>query len=277
MRPRIVRAVIRLGARGVRPRRRRPPSAAAGPNAFEVFAFVTDRGQFDELQRSFRAAGFDRFVELRDTETDPFAFISELGRRDGRAYAILTHQDVRIEHGLTAGRLLAELERLPGDWVVAGDAGGAPDLELVRRLHDPYGGSTAHPLPMRVVTLDENFLVFNNRYRPRCSPELSGFHFYGTDVCLHAARDGGTAWVIDFPVTHLSGGSKDASYEDAKRRFLEVWQRRLPFAYLRAPTEILFVSRVPFLRRLFGSPQMLRRVDDVVPSLRLDTDEPECA
>ena len=280
----VARAAIRVGALGVRPRRRRPAAAQSGDApSFRVYTFVTDDREYAELQRSFAAAGFEapttRFVALRDRRTpggtDPYELIAHIGREDGRPYVILTHQDVRLDQGMGLPELVAALERLDAfdpSWVVAGNAGGAPDLRLVRRIRDPYGGSTSDPLPCRVVSLDENFLVFNPRRRPRSSPGLDGFHFYGTDVCLNAARDGGTAYVVDFLVTHRSHGRRGPSYDEAKRRFLAAWRPRLWFAFLRAPTEILFISRSRLLSRLFGSRRMLAWVEDVVPSLRLDTD-----
>ena len=231
------------------------------------------------MRASFAAAGFDRFVELYDRRTpggtDPYELISRIGALHDRPYAILVHQDVRADQGVGASDLLAELERLDEldpRWFVAGNAGGASDLRLVRRLQDPYGGSTDDELPTRVVTLDENFLVLNRAHALRATAGLGGFHFYGSDVCLNAALDGGTAYVIDFPVTHLSGGKRGTSYDEAKDQFLAAWQRRLVFAYIRAPTEILFVSRYALARRFFGSERMLERVRNLAPSLRLDTD-----
>jgi hypothetical protein len=126
---------------------------------------------------------------------------------------------VRLDRGGGAPELiaaLAGLDRLDPEWVVAGNAGGTSDLRLVRGLYDPHGGSTDDRLPVRVVSLDENFLVFNRSRPPRCSPGLSGFHLYGTDVSLNASKERGAAYVIDMPLTHLSGGSMDSEYEAAK-------------------------------------------------------------
>jgi hypothetical protein len=288
----IARTAVGLGSLETRPRKARRRALelhSYQATSFDIYTFVTDDRVYDELRSSFAAAGFQpplaRFVALRDRRTpggtDPYEFINRIGEQAPRPYVILTHQDVRADQGVGAPELAAALEglnTLDPWWVVAGNAGGAPDLQLVRRLRDPYGGSTSNPLPARVTTLDENFLVFNPRQRPRCSPALEGFHFYGTDTCLNAALDGGTAYVIDFPVTHLSGGRLGTSYYAAKARFLATWRRRMIFTFVRAPTESLFISRFALLRRLFGSQRMLAWVQEVVPSLRLDTDDsPESA
>lgn len=283
----IARSAVRVSTYAARPRhseaRSLPPGAASRLAAFDIYTFVTDEEQYDELKASLAHAGFEppvaRLQPLRDRRvpggSDPYELISRIGSQANRPYAILTHQDVRVDRGVGASELVAVLERLDAldpRWIVAGNAGGAPDLHLIRRLRDPYGGGTHDRLPARVVSLDENFLVFNLRHRPRCSPGLEGFHFYGTDVCLNALHDGGTAYVIDFPVTHLSCGRRGPSYDDAKARFLATWQPRMHFAFVRAPTEIVFISRWALLRRLFGSRRMHKWVEDVVPPLRLETE-----
>jgi hypothetical protein len=139
---------------------------------------------------------------------------------------------------------------------------------LIRRLVDGHGGSTGEGLPLPVVTLDEDFLVFNPRNVPRCSAELREFHLYGADVCLHALATGGSAYVIDFPVTHLgqTGANRDREaaywrvYDHSRRRFAAVWNERCLFRYVVTPSDALFLSRFGLLRRLFGSAAALASV-----------------
>jgi hypothetical protein len=234
---------------------------------FEVYTFVTDEDQYREMRASFESAGLRpplaRFVELRDRRSpdgsDPFELISRIASREDRSHVILVHQDVRLDQGAGAQELvdvLRDLDQLDPRWVVAGNAGGTRDLRFVRRLRDPHGGSTDDPLPAQVVSLDENFLVFNPSRSPRCSPGLTGFHFYGSDVCLNALVEGDAAYVIDFPVTHLSAGSRGPDYERARARFVAAWEPRFAFAFVRVPTEVLFLSRWRLLRRLFGSAKL---------------------
>lgn len=263
----VARIVVRLGTLRARRRPGSPGSVARRPIGFDVYTFVTDDEQYRELLGSFAAAGFApplaRFVALHDRRSpngsDPYALIARIGTERNRQHVILVHQDVRLDQGAGVDELVGALQQLDGldpDWVVAGNAGGTSDLRLVRRLRDPHGASTDDTLPARVVSLDENFLVFNPARAPRCSPDLGGFHFYGTDVCLNALKGGGTAYVIDFPVTHLSSGRRGPDYDDGRARFVEVWQRRFLLAVVRAPTEILFLSRSGLLRRLLDSPRV---------------------
>jgi hypothetical protein len=235
------------------------PERAAVP--FEIHTFVTDEVMYSEMRRIFIESGFDAryFVRLTDRETDPYAAISRIGSGAAR-YPILCHQDVRPDHGAGARELLAALEHLDaidGAWVVAGNAGITRKMRIVRRLRDPHGGSTAEPLPVPVVTLDENFLVFNARNPPCSTSSLHGFHLYGTDVCLHALKRGGSAYVIDFPLSHLSRGRLDDGYHQARDLFVAAWNRNCLFRYIATPSGVLFLSRSRFLSRLFGSPRIL--------------------
>jgi hypothetical protein len=269
------RTAIKLGAPRVRRRALleapRLPTRPADP-LFEIHTFVTDDRQYREMLDSFSAAGFAppraTFVRLMDgrnggTPSDPFSTISRFGVEHSAAYRILCHQDVMLDQGAGFDELraaLANLDEIDPSWVIAGNSGGSLELRIVRRLVDRFGGDTPNPLPIQVASLDENFLVFNRLRSSRCSPSLSGFHFYGSDVCLNAMIDGGTAYVIDFPITHLGLGGISDDYLALRERFIEIWSRRYLFLYLNTSVELLFMSRSRLLRRIFGSPQMLGRV-----------------
>jgi len=261
------RAALALGA----PRRRKgaeSPEGSPGNAPFEIHTFVTDDRLHEAMVTSFTDAGFDpdSFVRLTDANDDPYAAITRIGRESRVRYPILCHQDVRTDCGPGADDLLAavaELDRIDPFWVVAGNAGCMRTGQGVRRLVDRFGKANAdprEPLPRPVVSLDENFLIFNGRNPPSCSAGLSGFHLYGTDVCLRALSSGGAAYVIDFPVTHLGGptdgaaeAARTASLEAAKNRFIEIWGKDFRFCYVLTPSTGFFVSRSRLLRRLFGS------------------------
>jgi hypothetical protein len=256
------RVVLVIGA----PRRRRrpgqPPKDPRG-RLFEVHTFVNDDDLYERMRRSFIAAGFnpDGFVRLSDLSDDPYAAITRIGRESTARYPILCHQDVFADRGTGAAELTAELRRLDAidpRWFVAGNAGITGSGRLFRRVVDWGGGATAKMAPVPVVTLDENFLVFNGRRTPRCSAALAGFHLYGSDVCLHALSDGGAAYVIDVPVTHLGKGDwHSVEYRRVRARFVEVWSERYALRYVITTCEVLFISRYRTLRRLLGSPRAL--------------------
>lgn len=230
---------------------------------FEIHTFVNDNSLYERMRQSFIDAGFspNAFNPLMDSDDDPYAAITRIGRRSTARYPILCHQDVFADQGAGAVELLAVLEQLDAidpHWVVAGNAGIMRSGRSLRRLVDPFGGSTGEPLPLPVITLDGNFLVFNRRNAPRCSTGISAYHLYGSDACLNALAAGGSAYVVDFPVTHLSrGNTGSAAYERAERRFIEVWSERYWFRYVATTVGTFFISRSTVMRRLFGSSRVI--------------------
>jgi hypothetical protein len=71
----------------------------------------------------------------------------------------------------------------------------------------------------KVNTLDECFLIIRRESGVTVSQELTGFHFYGTDLCLNAEKLGCSSYVIDFPIMHSSEGTIDADFYEAQDRF----------------------------------------------------------
>jgi hypothetical protein len=268
-----------LLAAGAPRRRRRRRGAAQNPvlnvPTFSVRTFVTDENEYSDMVRSFVAAGFDpdAFVRHSDRDDDPYETIGRLATgQPGVRYPILCHQDVRADRGAGAADLRRALEQLDARdpaWIVAGNAGITRRGVFLRRLHslDPCSGSES--LPAAVVTLDENFLVFNGRRTPACSPGLRGFHLYGADVALHALAAGGGAYVIDFMLTHLSRGDRGPAYQQVRARFIEAWNERCAFAYVLTPSDTVFISKSQALRRLFGSGVAMASVGQARRALKI--------
>jgi hypothetical protein len=80
---------------------------------------------------------------------------------------------------------------------------------------------------------------------------LSGFHFYGTDLCLNAVREGRTAYIVGFPVTHLSSGNFDnPEFVRAKNSFEDRWRPRLFFGVIQTTCVRMTISRYRLIERL---------------------------
>ena len=232
-----------------------------------IFTFVTDSRHYSEMRASFEQAGFTRdralFLELRSRgafgEPDPYSTISRLITERRERFFILCHQDVRLDQGHGFRDLmavLADLDEFDPSWAVAGNAGGTRSLRVVRCITDPHGGSSYRSLPACVHSLDENFLVIRTGTGIRCSTGLSGFHLYGSDLCLNALQRGWRPYVINFHLHHLSPGSKDIAYVAARDRFVAYWSTRFAASYLRTSMEVLFLARVKPLRRILGHPKI---------------------
>jgi hypothetical protein len=237
------------------------------PQKFPIFTFVTDDQYYSEMRSSFEQAGFtgDRasFFELRSLgrpgEPDPYSTISRLIAERPEPFFILCHQDVRLDQGDGFDALaaaLADLDARDPLWAVAGNAGGGRRLRNIRCITDPHGRSNYPSLPAAVHSLDENFLVIRTGTGIRCSRSLGGFHLYASDLCLNALQEGLRAYVIQFHLHHLSGGRRDASYYASSERFVNSWSTKVVARYLRVPMEVLFLSRWPPLRRIFGHPKI---------------------
>jgi hypothetical protein len=236
-----------------------------------IFTFVSDSDAYQEMRRSFEQGGFTgeraTFAELHSRgapgEPEPYSTITELVATVEEPFFVLCHQDVRIDQGHGIDQLISAvrvLEARDDRWAVAGNAGGSGSLKVIRSVTDPHGGAGDDSLPARVHSLDENFLVIRTGTGMACSRELSGFHLYGTDLCLNALEQGRQPYVIDFHVRHLSRGTKDAGYFVARDRLVARWSSRFTARYVRTTIDVLFLSRSRLLRTLLGSARARRIV-----------------
>ena len=88
---------------------------------------------------------------------------------------------------------------------------------------------------MCLITLKSNNLRFDDT-------QLTGWHFYGANLCLKAMSKGLTNWAIDAYTFHKSDGSKNLSnkekydkYEECARRF-DTWAKNLGIESWRTTT-----------------------------------------
>lgn len=219
---------------------------------YTIATLVTNPAQYADMRSSFRTGGFD-------DATSEFLYIDNTGKDQIDAYrglnllldtaraplVVLCHQDVRL---LSEGRealdsRLAELSRRDPSWALAGNGGGEAPGKLALRISDPHGKDVrVGELPARVASLDENFIVVRRAARIGFSHDLSGFHFYGTDICLHAAQMGASAYVIDFHLEHLSPGRKSEDFYAMEKAFLAKWDKALASRWIQTTCALLHVS-----------------------------------
>lgn len=236
---------------------RRPADSSAVPGepAYAIGTLVTDRAQYDAMRASFAKGGFTpsdcEYLYIDNAgpaQTDAFRGLNALLNAARAPFVILCHQDVRL---LTDGRasldqLLSNLTSMDADWAVAGNAGGVSPGVLAVRISDPHGRDVhVGALPERVGTLDENFIIVRREARVGFSHDLTGFHFYGADICLHAAQMGCSAYVIDFHLEHLSPGRKSDDFYAAERAFHEKWSRALSPRWLQTTCALVRISGAP--------------------------------
>jgi hypothetical protein len=227
---------------------------------FHIQTVANDLAQYEAMKRSFIDAGFTddvaRFT-LHDNSsrntTDPYQVLRELDPAAPEPYTILCHQDVRADLGHGADQLVRVLNALTRDhpdWAIAGNAGMLPRGFAAYHLNDPAYPFRLKKLPQAVWTLDENVLVIRRDAGPVASPGLHGFHFYGADACLCAAERGRGAYVVDFLLTHLSGGNATSqAFFDCRTALVDHWRPRITVGVINTSCAHLFFSRWRWLDR----------------------------
>ena len=243
-----------------------PPRIVRTDNAplqprYTIATLVTKPADYAAMRASFALGGFDdttcEFLHIDNSgaeQTDAFRGLNALLDAARAPHVILCHQDVRLltDDIDTLGARLANLDAHDPTWAVAGNAGGVAPGRLALRISDPHGrNQSTGAFPARVMSLDENFLVVRRTARVGFSGDLSGFHFYGADICLQAEQNGRRAYVIDFHLEHLSPGKKDASFAAAERAFVAKWSRTVSPRWMQTTCTLVHLTNNP-VRRIIG-------------------------
>ena len=227
---------------------------ADGPS-FSVCALVQSQDRYDRLLASFDRLGFTQetteFLAADNRNGNRFDGYSWqralLAQARGR-YVIFCHDDIElIAQGQTdLLSALDDLTALDPTWRLAGIAGGRfrpathTRLMLTFRISDLYGENRQRgATPGKVETLDECFIVMRRSHPVLGSTDLSGFHFYGPDLCLQAELQGGSAYAIDFPLRHHGRGTKGESFADCRDRFIAKYSRIYPGRWLHCTTGLI--------------------------------------
>jgi hypothetical protein len=229
-------------------------AASDGPD-FTICTLVRSAEKYNRLLASFVRCGFtagnSEFLVADNRDANRFdgygwqkALLAEARGR----FVVFCHDDIEL---LEAGHsqliaALEDLDRTQPDWLLAGVAGGryrpAKHHRRFLNMHisDPWGDDRRMgEVPGRVETLDECFILMR-RARPVVgSYDLSGFHFYGPDLCLQAELSGGSAHVIDFHLRHHGGGTKDRTFDDCRDRFITKYAHIFPGRTLHCTTGLV--------------------------------------
>ena len=224
--------------------------------------------QYEEMKSSFVRAGFDEercryalFDNSCANAFEPYATISKAVAEATEPYVIFCHQDILLDKGPGFDHLIEQLHALDAldpDWAIAGNAGCSEDLALIIRLDDPNGAHNQGRFPHKVYSLDENFFVIKTASALRCSSSLSGFHLYATDLCLQATSQGLSCYVLDFHLTHLSGGSPESpEFHRALDALKQHWNPSFMLCLTRTPCTFFYLSRSRIIRRLLWSARIL--------------------
>jgi hypothetical protein len=215
---------------------------------YTICTIVTNYNQYCEMVNSYIIAGFIEsnceYLYIDNTESNTHhaysAYNVFLQEAQGK-YIILCHQDVelcfdRIE---ILDQRIQEMDQIDDQWGVLGNA-GAINLKY-KVMHITNGNPPVHvkrgkKFPQKVKSLDENFILVKKSANLAVSANLSGFHFYGTDICLIASIIGYNSYVIDFHLYHKSTGTIDKNFWDIKNAFQKKYEKALKGQFLQTST-----------------------------------------
>jgi hypothetical protein len=216
---------------------------------YSICTLVTDWSEYEVMKTSFVDAGFDdtntEYIVADNTKGNSFDAYEALNRflEEARgAVTIVVHQDVRcIDSKVRLDQILEELSRQDEKWGVCGNAGANGYHREFAYLNNVGKEIKTINEPAVVNSLDENFLVINNRYRFGLSYNIGDFHFYGTDLAQHAIFSGLQCYVIPFMVNHLSLGNLDA-LEKATKGFVAAYGSKFASRFVQTTCTKFYLS-----------------------------------
>lgn len=231
---------------------------------FHICTIANNLKQYSEMKQSFLASGFDEkrcryslFDNSKQNFFDPYETFNFIQKSTIEPYIIFCHQDLLLNQNDRFEELvecLEELEQIDPNWAIVGNAGVNSQYELVARITDPNNTADWQGgFPQQVHSLDENFLLIKTAADLEASSVLKGFHFYATDLCLNAIFKEHSCYVIDFHLTHLSGGNLNETFWATQKLFYNRWRNQFHFAYLKTVTGVTMCSSKYQLLQKWGS------------------------
>ncbi len=235
-------------------------SSAAPIFQFSICTLVTDRDEYAAMKGSFVTCGFTSDCEYlmadntRGNTVDAYAAVNWFLSKAKGAFLLIVHQDVRcIDKREMLENCLAGLSAADTKWAVCGNAGRNGYHE--KRTYITNGGKiiTTAPLPAPVKSLDENMLIINNNKQLSLPDRLTGFHLYGTAICIEAMLRGYTCYTIPFMVKHLSLGNV-RELDSFVPAFISAYNDRLPGRYMETMCTRFYLGGSARRNRLLNSP-----------------------
>lgn len=202
---------------------------------FSVCTLVTNLAEYNEMLASFTESGFTaaicEFLYIDNSKQNTYEAFEGLNRflREAKGkYIILCHQDILINyHNIDDLRArIAEIDNADSRWALIGNSGAINLKYTVMNVIQGNGNMLIDEyLPMKAITLDEDFIIVKSTANLALSADLRGFHMYGTDICLIAETLGYTAYTIDFKLTHKSDGNADEKFYTLKKDLIKKYRK----------------------------------------------------
>lgn len=230
------------------------------PYRYSVCTLFTKPQEYTEMLQSFLNAGFDcEYCEYlcidnsAENTVEAFEGLNLFLRKARGEFIILCHQDILLHDAdiRVLNQRIEEITELDPKWAVLGNAGGLDLHHRAKHLSRKTGQQLIEAnLPLKAITLDENFMVVKNNANLSLSADLSGFHLYGTDLCLLANTLGYTNYVINFNILHKSGGTIDQEFHRVKVALIRKYRRAFRGRYICTTATRFYISG-NFLANIF--------------------------
>lgn len=226
---------------------------------FSVCTIANNLAEYEEMKKSFESCGFDFNCEylLADNSNQnsfsAYEAIRRFFRESTAEYILIVHQDVRcVNRKEYLVECLNHLSALDSNWAVCGNAGAMGFHQNIMYIDNNGIILKSRNLPAQVTSLDENFLIIKASSNLTLSRNLSGFHLYGTDLCLIADILGYTCYVIPFLVKHLSHGNKKELLKH-ENEFVKSYGKKLRSRYIQTSSTKFYLGNSEFKNQIYNS------------------------
>lgn len=234
------------------------------PILFSICTIVSNMREYEEAKQSFEACGFTDDCEylvannISGNQFSAYEAIAGFLKQSSANYLIFVHQDVRcIDSKEILVGCLNRLTQLDKKWAICGNAGSVGYHEERFYLNNAGKEIITQGLPAQVVSLDENLLIINRNTNLTISSDLTGFHLYGSDLCLVADFLGYTSYVIPFMVNHLSLGNIE-ELKSHKEVFIRQYGKKLRSRFIETTCTKFYLSNSTLKNKWFNSPLLFQ-------------------
>src|SRR4028118_400925 len=239
---------------------------------YSICTLLTDKALYQQMLESFAKAGFTpditEYLYLDNSITnvaDGYSGVNEFLTMAKGRYIIICHQDIVLINDNLAHleNCIAELNKLDPKWALLGNAGGQSLGCLSLRVTDSHGNNNTGGFPMKVQSLDENFILVRKDANLGASSDLDGFHLYGFDLCFMAAMRGYSAYVVDFRLQHLSPGKISQDFINCRSRIIGKYQQLFSGRFFQTTCTSFYLSGNAMLNSIFNYQPIIKWLEDV--------------
>ncbi len=234
------------------------------PFQFTICTLVTDHLEYDEMKTSCIAAGFGEddceyliIDNSSENSIDAYKGLNLFLQKAQGKYIIICHQDILMHDDKRSvlDNCIIELNSRDPKWGIIGNAGRVNMKYMASNLTRGTTGETIieKDAPIRVMTVDENFILVKNEANLTLSADLKGFHMYGADLCLIADILGFHSYVVKFNLTHKSDGNLDNTFKKARKDFVLKYSKVLRSRFMASTAARFYIGPKKLKRNLFNT------------------------